>query len=612
LVEAVAVHPQVGWRIPQPDQPRLATENEAESVGEMPLERLQLGLDRALRGDYRPPPLFGLVLETASGNLRPLAVPPFFDRVLQRAVAQIINPALESSQYRHSYGYRAGRSRMNARDAVQAASRQGYQWVYESDIADFFDSVDRGRLEVRLRALYGEDPMVDLLLDWMGQPVEYQGQTIARKAGLPQGSPLSPAMANLMLDDFDGDMEVLGFKLIRFADDFVVLCKSRGQAESASRAAAASLAEHGLGLNPDKSRISASADGFRYLGYLFVNDLAVDVSGHKSETQVKPEIPPNSWLARLAGRTPLPVDGVEISRHSGMDRRNPDCMDAPNPRHPWSLGSGVPCRNDEETLNSTALPPEGEGAKPAKIGAMDDLGQMLCITGERATLSTHAGRLRVERGEQTLHDLPWRNLQAVVLFGSHTLTTPALQAALKQAVPVHFAGAVGGYRGVLWTGRPAEPGCGLWLKQANLFADPANALLSFGYTLLNGYVETLLHADGLLPWLGFYHQAHGRHATLASDLMEPFRHLVERTVLSAVQRHELKAQDFFIAANGACMMQKEARRVFFAQLLDRFNTPLAAYGEDVALTPVQHIHRQNLSLTGWLMRGEAFQAFRTR
>ena len=612
MVEAVAVHPQVGWRIPQPDQPRLATENEAESVGEMPLERLQLGLDRALRGDYRPPPLFGLVLETASGNLRPLAVPPFFDRVLQRAVAQIINPALESSQYRHSYGYRAGRSRMNARDAVQAASRQGYQWVYESDIADFFDSVDRGRLEVRLRALYGEDPMVDLLLDWMGQPVEYQGQTIARKAGLPQGSPLSPAMANLMLDDFDGDMEVLGFKLIRFADDFVVLCKSRGQAESASRAAAASLAEHGLGLNPDKSRISASADGFRYLGYLFVNDLAVDVSGHKSETQVKPEIPPNSWLARLAGRTPLPVDGVEISRHSGMDRRNPDCMDAPNPRHPWSLGSGVPCRNDEVTLNSTALPPEGEGAKPAKIGAMDDLGQMLCITGERATLSTHAGRLRVERGEQTLHDLPWRNLQAVVLFGAHTLTTPALQAALKQAVPVHFAGAVGGYRGVLWTGRPAEPGCGLWLKQANLFADPANALLSFGYTLLNGYVETLLHADGLLPWLGFYHQAHGRHATLASDLMEPFRHLVERTVLSAVQRHELKAQDFFIAANGACMMQKEARRVFFAQLLDRFNTPLAAYGEDVALTPVQHIHRQNLSLTGWLMRGEAFQAFRTR
>ncbi len=678
-----------------------ATEDAAESVDEIPLERLQLGLDRALRGDYRPPPLFGLVLTTPSGNVRPLAVPPFFDRVLQRAVAQILSPALESSQYRHSYGYRAGRSRMNARDAVQAASRQGYQWVYESDIADFFDSVDRGRLEVRLRALYGEDPVVDLLLAWMGQPVEYQGQTITRKAGLPQGSPLSPAMANLMLDDFDGDMEVLGFKLIRFADDFVVLCKSRGQAESASRAAAASLAEHGLGLNPDKTRISATADGFRYLGYLFVNDLAVDVSGHKTETQGKPEIPPHSWLARLAGRTPLPVEAVEISRHSGMDRRNPDGMDAYNPDRPWSLAPGAPCRDDEAKPNPTALaitPASPKDGNPAKIGEMGDMGQLLCVVGGHATLSTHAGRLRVERDGETQHDVAWNNLQAVVLFGAHTLTTPALLAALARKVPVHFAGSTGGYRGVLWTGQPAEPGAGLWLKQANLFADPAlclhlakeivdarirhlretlrrhgeteaaerlklmrasvanatgldmlngvegsatrqffqalqnllpadwhftgrnrqppldpfNALLSYGYTLLHGYVETLLHTDGLLPWLGFYHQAHGRHATLASDLMEPFRHLVERTALSCVQRKELKPQDFFTAANGACLMQQQARRDYLASLFKRLNEPLLATGEATPATPVQHIHRQNLSLAGWLMRGEEFHAFRTR
>ena len=297
--------------------------DEAESVDEMPLERLQLALDRAMQGDYRPPPLLGLVLTTPTCDLRPLAVPPFFDRVLQRAVAQILNPALESTQYRHSYGYRAGRSRMNARDAVQAAIRQGYRWVYESDIDDFFDSVDRGRLEVRLRALYGEDPLVELLLAWLGQPVEYEGQTIARLAGLPQGSPLSPAMANLMLDDFDGDMEVLGFKLIRFADDFVVLCKSPEQAQAAHNAAAASLAEHGLSLNADKTRTSATAEGFRYLGYLFVNDLAVDVSGHKAEIQGKPEIPPNSWLARLGGRTPLPVDGdLALARMGSGEIRN--------------------------------------------------------------------------------------------------------------------------------------------------------------------------------------------------------------------------------------------------------------------------------------------------
>jgi len=648
----------------------LAPEDGPADTGEMPLERLQQALDRALQGGYAPPPLLGVIHATSSGGVRPLAIPPFFDRVLQRAVAQVLSPALEASQYRHSYGYRAGRSRFNARDAVQAASREGYRWVYESDIEDFFDSVDLGRLDVRLRALYGEDPVVDLLLAWMGQPVEYEGQTIARRAGLPQGSPLSPAMANLMLDDFDSDMEVLGFKLIRFADDFVILCKSSEQAENAQRAAAASLAEHGLGLNPGKTRISATADGFRYLGYLFVNDMAVDVAGHQAETRGTPEIPPKSWLARLGGRRPLPT--------------------------PLPPGEGPRSPRDDTALRDNIAPSDVIPA--AKIGEMDELGQLLCITGERATLSTHAGRLRVERDGQTLHDLPWSHLQAVVLFGQHTLTTPALQAALKQSVPVHFAGALGGYRGVLWTGRPAEPGCGLWLRQANLFADPAlclalaqdivaarirhlretlrlrgetdaagrlkarledaalaadlaalngvegaatreffqamagllppewnftgrnrkpprdpaNALLSFGYTLLHGYVETLLHADGLLPWLGFYHQAHGRHATLASDLMEPFRHLIERAVLSALQRHELKPQDFFTAANGACLMRKDARRAFLTRLLERFNTPLAAHGADQPLTPVRHIHRQNASLLRWLNQGEAFQAFRTR
>ena len=648
---------------------------------EIPLERLQQALDKALLGSYHPPPLRGVVHANPDGSLRPLAVPPFIDRVLQRAVGQILTPALESCQYCHSYGYRAGRSRMNARDAVQSAIRQGYQWVYESDIDDFFDSVAYDRLDIRLRSLYGEDPVVGLLQQWVSCPVEFDGQTIQRKAGLPQGSPLSPALANLMLDDFDGDMEVLGFRLIRFADDFVVLCKNEEQARQAHNAATASLAEHGLSLNPDKTRIAEIGEGFRYLGYLFVNDLAVDVSGHKDEIEGKPSVPPNSWLARLGGRTPLAVDGVEIDRSHGL--RGNAKADAPRQTPP-----------ERCNLHSHAE----RGNDPTRIGEMGDMGQLLCVVGGHATLSTHAGRLRVERDGETQHDVAWNNLQAVVLFGSHTLTTPALQAALARKVPIHFAGSTGGYRGVLWTGQPAEPGSGLWLKQANLFADPAlclnlakqivdarirhlretlrqrgitadaerlklllasvanatgldelngvegsatrqffqalqgslptdwhftgrnrqppldpfNALLSYGYTLLHGYVETLLHTDGLLPWLGFYHQAHGRHATLASDLMEPFRHLVERTALSCVQRKELKPHDFFTAANGACLMKQEARRDYLASLFKRLNEPLQAVGEETPVTPVQHIHRQNLSLIGWLMRGDDFHAWRIR
>jgi CRISP-associated protein Cas1 len=216
--------------------------------------------------------------------------------------------------YHGSFGYRPRRSRESARTAIQAAYREGYRWVYESDIDDFFDTVDWERLKTRLIALYGDDPLVALILGWMAAPVEYQGELIVRRAGLPQGASLSPLLANLMLDDFDADLEHGGFRLVRFADDFVVLCKDRAEAEAAARAAAQSLADLGLRLNPGKSQILPFAQGFRYLGYLFVDSLALDVSGDKAETAsaaAPATAPPHSWLARLASRTPqiLTADG---------------------------------------------------------------------------------------------------------------------------------------------------------------------------------------------------------------------------------------------------------------------------------------------------------------
>ena len=118
-------------------------------------ERLQSDFDKLLSGTFEPPLLQGYILSKSDGSPRPMAVPPFRDRVLQRAVSQVLTPILETMQSRHSYGFRPGRSRINARDAIQSAWREGYRWVYESDIDDFFDSVCWQRLTVRLRALWG-------------------------------------------------------------------------------------------------------------------------------------------------------------------------------------------------------------------------------------------------------------------------------------------------------------------------------------------------------------------------------------------------------------------------------------------------------------------------
>jgi len=142
--------------------------------------------------------------------------------------------------------------------------------------------------------------------------------------------------------------------------------------------------------------------------------------------------------------------------------------------------------------------------------------------------------------------------------------------------------------------------------------DPFNVLLSLGYTSLYALTESHIFAAGLLPWQGFYHQPRGRHAVLASDLMEPFRYLVERTAASLVNNHEIKAEDFSTSATGACHIQNQARRKYLALLIQRFENKIKARGETEAISWLQHLKQQNQSLKRFIQHGEAFKPFRTR
>ena len=590
-------------------QPDDDLEDDDEPPG-APLEELRDQLDQIQRGDYRFPELHGHLIPKSDGGWRALAIPPARDRVLQRAVAQTLAPALDRLMYPHSHGYRRGHSRQRARDEIQAAWRAGYRWVYESDIRDFFDSVDWRRLRERLLSLYGDDPVTAAILGWMQAPIRFRGERIPRRRGLPQGSPLSPLMANLILDDFDSDMADAGFRLVRFADDFVVLCKNPEQARAAGEAAERSLAEHGLALHPDKTAIHPMSDGFKFLGYLFLNDMAVDLSARKkadNDDQPAPTEPAeHPWLLRLANKKPQPV-------------RPDDPLDALLHR----------IRHGGRTT----------------IGERGDEGALLTVTGQPARLTTLNRQARVLRDDKVIAAIPWRNLETVILFGNHQVTTQAMHAALREDVPIHLASGSGRYRGVVTTAHPSQ-GHRLWLAQAALFDDPKrvlacatevvqarlihmketlrlrklarntpqidnalrhihqhrdidslrgsegiatreyyerlatllppeleftsrnrrpprdpfNVLLSLGYTVLYGYSESILHGIGLLPRAGFYHQPRGTHAALASDLMEPFRHIVERTALTLVLRGQIDASDFTTSDDGACRIDNNARR----------------------------------------------------
>lgn len=657
------------------DEALWADEADAEPPTALTPEWIDTLAQRLLAGRYEPPPLRGVIRRKSNGGLRPLAVPPLPDRVLQRAVAQALTPTLEPLFSDASYGYRPRRSRLSVRQAIQSAYQAGYRWVYESDVADFFDSADWFQLRNRLQALLGDDPVIESILGWVSAPVEYQGQLIRRRRGLPQGSPLSPILANLLLDAFDHQLMAAGFKLARFADDFVILCKNREQAEAAAVAAEQALTAVGLRINPAKTRIRAFSQGFHYLGYLFVEGLVLDVGGKDTLPVAAAAPPPLSWLAELAERLPSVLNDSEPLPEAAV---RPVAAPA-----------------------SPVAPSAGE-APPAQLGRADlARGAMVCITGPVARLSTRDGQLLVLRDDQLVQAIPWRAMGGVILFGPHHITTPALRTAMQEGVAVHFANHTGHYQGSTWPMTPTSQGWQLWLDQQALTEDPVrrlafakvlvearlrhqrevlrqrgladageaveaidqslrhlgsaralddarglegiaarhyfsalrelipepwgfternrhpprdpfNVLLSLGYNTLYAVVDTLLRADGLMPWLGIYHRTGGSHSALASDLMEPFRHLIERTALAAVTRQRLSLQDFTVDSE-QCWLVPAARNRYLGLVMERFDQPITALGAEQPRSVYDHLHAQNHALIDWL-RGQApaFVGFRMR
>jgi len=237
---------------------RNAWEPEEEDV-EARLLRLR---EQLLHHEYVIPNLHERTLRHEEGRRRLLPAPPFFDQVAQQAVALVLTPALDALNYSGSFGLKRGRSQHSATQMIQKAYREGYRWVLESDIDDLLASIQWSRLYTRLTALFGDDAVVDLVMGWMTASLEGE----EREAGLPLGSPLSPMLAHMMLDDFDTEIEAAGLLLVRFANEFVVLTRTEKEAKAAQKVVIDSLAEVGLQINVAKTGVRRFAAGFQFLG----------------------------------------------------------------------------------------------------------------------------------------------------------------------------------------------------------------------------------------------------------------------------------------------------------------------------------------------------------
>lgn len=205
-----------------------------------------------------------------TNETRPLGIPTVRDRIVQAAVVHVIEPIFERDFAEHSYGFRPGRGCKDALRRVDALLSQGYVHVVDADLKGYFDSIPHDRLMKRLEEKIADGPTLRLIDGFLKADILDDAARWTPEAGAPQGAVLSPLLSNVYLDPLDHLMVEQGIEMVRYADDFVILCKTAADAVRALEIVKQWVADNGLTLHPTKTRIvDARTDRFDFLGYTF-------------------------------------------------------------------------------------------------------------------------------------------------------------------------------------------------------------------------------------------------------------------------------------------------------------------------------------------------------
>jgi len=398
-----------------------------------------------VNNSYQPQPLLRVWVERPGKSPRGLAVPTIRDRILQTSLTLVLTPKVEAELEDCSYAYRQGRSVRLAVERIGFYQRQGYNWIVDADIEAFFDTIPHADLLAHLYAVASEPALIDLVQQWLTAPIQENNQLTHPSQGIPQGSPISPMLANLYLDTLDDALLDADHVLIRYADDFIVLAKTQKRAEAALELTKDVLDRLTLRLNPLKTRIVHFDEGMEFLGWYFVRSLAIPKRWKEVATpHVSRPTPPQTTTNIDTTKTnqesfnDLPVQQQETP----VTEQNTQATTEPTSES--SVNDHATTTTQDQSDDTTA---KDEFDFEPKLPPLAPLQRTLYLVDKTARLSVNNQRYQVERDDKVILSLPAHQVDQIMLFGSAQMTTQTLQLAARHDCSISYLSYLGRYYG---------------------------------------------------------------------------------------------------------------------------------------------------------------------
>jgi len=260
-------------KVTQGKSPKKADGRKCRRYAEQSARRLPQLQPVLKEGRYNPQPAQRIwIPKLGSKEMRPLGVPPVENRVVEMALRHVLEPIFEHTFAEHSYGFRPGRGAKDALRRVAQLLSAGKSWIVDADLKGYFDSIPQDKLRAAVAERVADGAVLNLIERFLQQGVMESGKGWSpTEKGTPQGAVLSPLLANIYLNPLDHLMAGKGWEMVRYADDFIILCESQEQAQQALQAVRQWVEQAGLTLHPLKTRIgdTSQTGGFDFLGYHF-------------------------------------------------------------------------------------------------------------------------------------------------------------------------------------------------------------------------------------------------------------------------------------------------------------------------------------------------------